>query len=148
VADQHARENPQASRPAEGGRIEEPLSAVRKLLSISCDPAPPLQEALIFCYFVRNPLGFTLFGRDGANKPGKEPDMADQSLDMRRIAREQEDRIAAATAVGLNAVKPMIQFQASMVRLWADNIETFARNYERGLETFSSAAEEQAKRAA
>jgi hypothetical protein len=74
--------------------------------------------------------------------------MADQSLDMRRIAREQEDRIAAATAVGLNAVKPMIQFQASMVRLWADNIETFARNYERGLETFSSAVEEQAKRAA
>src|SRR5690242_10758582 len=101
-----------------------------------------------FLFFARNRLGFTLFGRDGANKPGKGTDMADQSLDMRRIAREQEDRIAAATAVGLNAVKPMIQFQASMVRLWADNIETFARNYERGLETFSSAVEEQAKRAA
>jgi len=74
--------------------------------------------------------------------------MADQSLDARRIAREQEDRIAAAKAVGLNAVKPMIQFQASMVRLWADNIETFARNCEKGLETFSSAIEEQSKRAA
>jgi hypothetical protein len=74
--------------------------------------------------------------------------MADQSLDTRRIAREQEERIAAAAAIGLNAVKPMIQFQASMVRLWADNIETFARNYERGLETFSSAVEEQTKRAA
>jgi hypothetical protein len=74
--------------------------------------------------------------------------MADQSLDARRIVREQEDRISAATAVGLNAVKPIIQFQASMVRLWADNVETFARNYERGLESFSSAIEEQWKRAA
>jgi hypothetical protein len=74
--------------------------------------------------------------------------MADQSLDARRIAREQEYRIAAATAVGLNAVKPMIQFQASMARLWADNIEAFARNCEKGLETFSSVIEEQSKRAA
>ena len=73
--------------------------------------------------------------------------MADQTLDVRRITREQEDRIKAATAVGLNAMKPIIQFQASMVRLWADNIETFARNYEKGLETFSSSIEEQ-KRAA
>jgi hypothetical protein len=73
--------------------------------------------------------------------------MTDQSLDVRRIVREQENRISAAAAVGLNAVKPIIQFQASMARLWADNVEMFARNCERSLETFSSATEEQ-KRAA
>ena len=70
-----------------------------------------------------------------------------ESLDMHRALREQEDRIKAATVVGLNAVKPIIQFQASMVRLWANNVETFARNYEKGLEMVGSAIEEQ-KRAA
>jgi hypothetical protein len=37
--------------------------------------------------------------------------MADQSLDARRIAREQEGRMAASASIGLNAVKPFIQFQ-------------------------------------
>jgi hypothetical protein len=74
--------------------------------------------------------------------------MTDQSLDARRLAREQESRIAAAAAVGLNAAKPFLQYQASMVRLWADNAEIFARNYEKSLETFTSAVEQQFHRAA
>ena len=74
--------------------------------------------------------------------------MADQSLDAHRIAQEQEDRIAAVTAVGLNAFNPIIQFQASMLRFWADNAETFARNYEKGLDTFSSGIGDRWKRAA
>ena len=69
--------------------------------------------------------------------------MADQAFDARRLARDQESRFAAATAVGLNAMKPMIQFQSSLLRLWADNAEMFARNYEKGLETFSTAVEQQ-----
>lgn len=71
--------------------------------------------------------------------------MAEQNFDARRIARDQEGRIAAATTVGLNAMKPVMQFQVSVLRLMADNMETFARNYERGLETFTSTIEQQAQ---
>ena len=53
--------------------------------------------------------------------------MAEQSFDTRRMTRDQERRIAAATAIGLNAVKPILQFQVSLLRLWADNIEKFAQ---------------------
>ena len=68
--------------------------------------------------------------------------MADQSMDARRIAREQESRIAAA-AVGFNAAKPVFQYQTSILRLMADNFELLARNYERGVEALSTAVEEQ-----
>jgi hypothetical protein len=69
--------------------------------------------------------------------------MADQRMDARRIAREQESRIAAAAAVGLNAAKPLFQYQTSMLRLVADNFELLARDYERGVEAFAAAFEEQ-----
>jgi hypothetical protein len=69
--------------------------------------------------------------------------MADQSMDARRIAREQESRIAAAAAVGFNAAKPVFQYQTSILRLMADNFELLARNYERGVEALSTAVEEQ-----
>jgi hypothetical protein len=52
--------------------------------------------------------------------------------------------MAAAAVVGLHAIK----YQASFLRMWADNAELFARNYERSLETFSSVVEDQWKRAA
>jgi hypothetical protein len=68
---------------------------------------------------------------------------ANQSMDARRIAREQESRIAAAAAVGLNAAKPLFQYQTSMLRLLADNFELLARNYERGVEAFTGAVEQQ-----
>ncbi len=64
-------------------------------------------------------------------------------MDTRRIAREQEGRIAATASIGLSAVKPFIQFQTSMLRLWADNFELVARNYEKGLDAFSTAIEQQ-----
>jgi hypothetical protein len=69
--------------------------------------------------------------------------MVDQTFDARRMARDQESRIAAAAALGLSAIRPIVQFQASLLRLWADNVELLARNYERGIETFTSAAEQQ-----
>jgi hypothetical protein len=69
--------------------------------------------------------------------------MADQSMDARRIAREQESRIAAAAAVGFNAAKPLFQYQTSMLRLMADNFELMACNYERGVEAFTTAIEQQ-----
>jgi hypothetical protein len=71
--------------------------------------------------------------------------MSDQSLEARRIAREQERRVAATAAVGLNTMVPILQFQISALRMWANNIELLMRNCERGLETFSksSAVEQQ-----
>lgn len=69
--------------------------------------------------------------------------MSDQSFDTRRMAREQEHRIAAAAAVGLNTFRPLLQYQTSIVRLWADNCELVARNFERGLDAFSLAVEQQ-----
>jgi hypothetical protein len=67
---------------------------------------------------------------------------ANQSLDARRIARDQESRLAAAAVVGLNATKPLLQYQTSMLRLWADNCELIARNYEKSLEAFAAAIEQ------
>jgi hypothetical protein len=69
--------------------------------------------------------------------------MAEQSFDTPRMARDQQRRIAAATAIGLNALKPMMQFQVSLLRLWANNIEILARNCGKELETSTFAAERQ-----
>jgi hypothetical protein len=57
----------------------------------------------------------------------------DRTLDAHRLAREQQRRVTASTAIGLNALKPVMQFQVSMLRLWAKNIERFAGNYENGV---------------
>jgi hypothetical protein len=69
--------------------------------------------------------------------------MAEQSFDTPRMTRDQQRRIAAATAIGLNALKPMLQFQVSLLRLWANNIEMLARNCEKELKTFTFEAERQ-----
>ena len=61
----------------------------------------------------------------------KANNMADQILDARRVARDQQRRLTAATAIGLNALKPVIHFQASLLRLWAKNIERLADNVEK-----------------
>jgi hypothetical protein len=50
-------------------------------------------------------------------------------------------RLATAPVVGLNATKQFLRYQASMFRLWADNCELMARNYEKSLEAFNSAKE-------
>jgi hypothetical protein len=64
------------------------------------------------------------------------------SLDARRIAREQESRITAAAAIGFNAAKPLLAYQTSVLRLWADNCEQVARDYERGFRALSTAIEQ------
>jgi hypothetical protein len=50
-------------------------------------------------------------------------------------------RVATAPVVGLDATKQFLRYQASMFRLWADNCELMARNYEKSLEEFNSAKE-------
>ena len=72
--------------------------------------------------------------------------MADTSLDVNRMAREQENRIAATAAIGINADMPFVQFQTSMLRIWAENVESTSRNYERGVEAFGIVIEQQLSR--
>ena len=66
--------------------------------------------------------------------------MVDKISDANRIAPEQQRRITSAT---VNALKPIMHFQVSMLRIWANSIERFANSYGSGLEkTASSAVEE------
>ncbi|MCP3369206.1 hypothetical protein [Bradyrhizobium cajani] len=67
--------------------------------------------------------------------------MAD-STNADRFARDQQRRIAAATAIGMNALKPMMHFQVSMLRMWADSIERIEASYEKRLEETATKIEE------
>jgi hypothetical protein len=61
--------------------------------------------------------------------------LGNESLDPRAIA--------TAPTAGLNATKLFLNYQASMLRMWANNCELAAHNFERGLRTFTSATEQQ-----
>ncbi|MDE1934722.1 hypothetical protein [Bradyrhizobium sp.] len=54
-----------------------------------------------------------------------------------------QGNISAATAIGFNSLKPMMHFQATMLRMWADSIERFAGSYEKGLQESEATAEAQ-----
>ena len=69
--------------------------------------------------------------------------MADKTPNATRFARGQQRRITAAAAIGMNALKPIMHFQVSMLRMWADSIERFAGKYEKGLEETVTTVEEQ-----
>lgn len=71
--------------------------------------------------------------------------MADQTATPNRIANDPQRRIAAATAIGMNALKPMIHLQVSMLRMWADSIEKLAGNYEKKLEETATTVEERSE---
>lgn len=62
-------------------------------------------------------------------------------------ASNSQRRITAATAIGMNTLKPIMNFQVSMLRMWADGIERFAdnyeNNYEKRMEETATAVEEQ-----
>jgi hypothetical protein len=55
--------------------------------------------------------------------------MADKTSNTDRFTRDPQRRIPSATAIGINALKPIMHFQVSMLRIWADSIERFAGNY-------------------
>ena len=69
--------------------------------------------------------------------------MPDNISNANRSTRDPRRRITAATAIGMNALKPIMHFQVSMLRMWADSIERFAGNYEKGLEETATIVEEQ-----
>ena len=63
---------------------------------------------------------------------------ASQSFDARRMAREQERRMAASASIGLNVAQPFIEFQTSMLRVLADSFEQAAHNYQKSFEAVSN----------
>ena len=69
--------------------------------------------------------------------------MADNTSNANHFARDPQRRVTAATAIGMNAFKPIMHFQVSMLRMWADSIERFADKYEKGLEETATTVEEQ-----
>jgi hypothetical protein len=69
--------------------------------------------------------------------------MADKNFGANRFAHDSKKPIAAATAIAMDALKPIMRFQVSMLRMWAESIERFASNYEKGAEETATAVEEQ-----
>jgi hypothetical protein len=66
--------------------------------------------------------------------------MADKTTNADRFAGDPQRHI---TEIGMNALKPIVHFQVSMLRMWADSIERFAGNYEKALEETATTIEEQ-----
>jgi len=48
--------------------------------------------------------------------------MPDNISNANRSARDPQRRITAATAIGMNALKPIMHFQVSMLRMWATEV--------------------------
>ena len=69
--------------------------------------------------------------------------MADKTSNADGSAGDPQRRIATATAIGMNALRPIMRFQVSMLRMCADSIERFAGNYEKGLEETATTVEKQ-----
>jgi hypothetical protein len=68
--------------------------------------------------------------------------MGDNTTSANRLARDAQRRIAAETA-SMNALKRIVHFQVSMLRMWADSIDRLAGNYEKALEETASIVQEQ-----
>jgi hypothetical protein len=58
--------------------------------------------------------------------------MAAKSAEADHFARDP--RITAGAASSMNALKPIMLFQVSMLGMWAHSIERFADNYEKALD--------------
>jgi hypothetical protein len=68
-----------------------------------------------------------------------------QSLDADPFTRDRESRIGAAAIVGLSTAKQFLEYQTSMLRLWANNCELAVRNCEKGLEAIGTATKQQSR---
>ena len=64
--------------------------------------------------------------------------MADKTSSTSGVSRFTE-----ATAMGMGALKPIMHFQVSVLRMWADSIERLAGNYEKKSEETASTAKQQ-----
>ena len=64
------------------------------------------------------------------------------------MPEDQEKRIAAATTLGATVANTILRNQVLLLRVWADNIERFAQNYEKEAQTVVSDIERKSQRAA
>ena len=71
----------------------------------------------------------------------EEEAMADEIGSENSSARASQRRATAATAIGMNVLKPIMLAQVSIFRMWADSIERFAANYEKGFEEAATKVE-------
>lgn len=69
--------------------------------------------------------------------------MTDKTTNADRFASDPQRGITAATAIGMNALRPIMKFQISMLRMWADSIERFARNSDKGLQEAAASGDQQ-----
>lgn len=69
--------------------------------------------------------------------------MTDKTTNADRFARDPQRGVAAAAAIGMNALKPIMNFQISMLRMWADSIERFASKYDKELEEAATSGDQQ-----
>lgn len=69
--------------------------------------------------------------------------MVDNISNANRIAADARRGTVATPAIGMNAFRPIMFFQVSMLRMWADSIERFAGYYQQGFEETATVAKEQ-----
>jgi hypothetical protein len=69
--------------------------------------------------------------------------MVDMTSNAKHFAGDAQRRVATATEFGLNAFTPILHFQVSMLRMWADSIERLAGNYAKGADEVASTVKEQ-----
>jgi len=63
--------------------------------------------------------------------------MADKTANANHFASDPRQ------AIGMNALKPILHFQVSMLRMWADSLERLAGNYEKALDETATPVKEQ-----
>jgi len=69
--------------------------------------------------------------------------MADNTANANRFASDLQRRTSSTMATGMNFLMPIMHLQISMLRMWADSIERFAGNYEKGVEETATTVEKQ-----
>jgi hypothetical protein len=56
---------------------------------------------------------------------------------------DNQSRFTSAAVIGMNALKPIMHLQVSVLRMWADSIERFAGSYQKGVEETATTVEKQ-----
>jgi hypothetical protein len=72
-----------------------------------------------------------------------EPNMADTTLDTRRLAREQEQNMVEATNVSFNMLKPVMQLNNAALRFYADSFNSWVNNCEKTCDSVMTMIDQQ-----
>jgi len=65
------------------------------------------------------------------------------SIDTRRAAREHEKAMAETQRLTFGMLKPLVEYQGAMFRLFADTLNVTARHYENNVDILLNMAEQQ-----